>query len=313
MAKKKKEKVEYRYYEMPSDSHILALLGEKWIQTYGRNIDYLHLHNYMEIGYCYYGTGQLVLEDTAYAFRGDSFSIIPPGVLHTTNSTPNTVSRWEYLYLDVDGYLNDMLEGSSHYKGNMRTRINAAPHYLMVEESPVIGSLIKKILVEMAEKNDYYKENVTGVVYQLLSEIARLNRTDFRDVKITVGNKNDLLSAVIEYIHINYADEIREKTLADMCYISQTHFRRIFRERVHMSPVEYINMTRIHAACDMLRKTEESIMVVARKSGFPTLSTFYRNFQKYIGEDITPYEWRKRPENYEQKLQNYWVRAEEGW
>ena len=313
MAKKKKEKVEYRYYEMPSDSHILALLGEKWIQTYGRNIDYLHLHNYLEIGYCYYGTGELVLEDKVHAYHGGSFSVIPAGVLHTTNSTPNTVSRWEFLYLDVEGYLDDMLKGNSHYKGNMRARINAAPCYLSVEESPVIGSLIQKILQEMAQKTDYYKENVTGVVYQLLTEIARQNRTVFRDVKIVMGNKNDLLSEVIEYIHIHYAEEIREKTLADMCYISQVHFRRIFRERVHMSPVEYINMTRIHAACDMLRKTEESIMVVARKSGFPTLSTFYRNFQKYVGGDVTPYEWRKRPENYEQKLHNYWVSTEEGW
>ncbi|MDO5136764.1 MAG: AraC family transcriptional regulator [Eubacteriales bacterium] len=313
MGKKKKEKVEYRFYEMPADSHILALLGEKWIQTYGKDIDYLHLHNYMEIGYCYYGTGELVLEDTSYAYQGESFSIIPSGALHTTNSTPETVSRWEYLYLDVEGFLNDLLRGSSHYKSNMLARINASPWYLKVEESPVIGSLVKRILLEMTEKKDYYKENVTGVVYQLLVEIARLNHAGFQDVKVPTEHKNDLLSAAIEYIHINYAEEIRVESLAELCYISENHFRRIFRDRVHMSPVEYINLTRIHAACDMLRKTEEPIMVVARKSGFPTLSTFNRNFKKYVGGGVTPYEWRKRPENYEQKLQDYWVRTEEGW
>ena len=51
MSKKKKPKMEYRYYEIPAGSPVLALLGEKWIQNYGRNIDYLHFHNHLEIGY----------------------------------------------------------------------------------------------------------------------------------------------------------------------------------------------------------------------------------------------------------------------
>lgn len=39
MSKKRKPKIEYRYYEMPAGSPVLALLGEKWKQNYGRNID----------------------------------------------------------------------------------------------------------------------------------------------------------------------------------------------------------------------------------------------------------------------------------
>lgn len=62
MAKKrKKPKMEFRYYQMPPGSPILALLGEKWVQNYGRDIDYLHFHNYLEIGFCYYGEGAVTL------------------------------------------------------------------------------------------------------------------------------------------------------------------------------------------------------------------------------------------------------------
>ena len=45
--------MELRYYKMPEGSPILALLGQKWIQNYGNDIDYLHFHNYLEIGFCY--------------------------------------------------------------------------------------------------------------------------------------------------------------------------------------------------------------------------------------------------------------------
>ena len=51
LGRKKKQIAEYRYYRMPEGRKVFALLGEKWIQNYGRNIDYLHFHNYMEIGY----------------------------------------------------------------------------------------------------------------------------------------------------------------------------------------------------------------------------------------------------------------------
>lgn len=312
MARKKKEKVEYRYYEMPGDEHILALLGEKWIQTYGRDIDYLHLHNYMEIGYCYYGTGELVLENESLAYYGDTFSVIPAGVLHTTNSTPGTVSRWEYLFLDVEGFFDDFFHGKSNYKKNLLARINAKGWYFSVEESPVIGGLVQKILQEMTQKKEYYKEDVTGLLYQLFVEIARINEPELQEIRPPEEHRNDLLSSAIEYIHIHYAEEIRVEDLAELCYISENHFRKIFKERVHMTPVDYINLTRIHAACDLLRKNEIPIMEVARRSGFPTLSTFNRNFKKYLG-GATPCEWRKRPENYEQKLKNFWIHSEEGW
>ena len=39
MAKKrKKPKMEFRYYQMPAGSPILALLGQKWVQNYGNDV-----------------------------------------------------------------------------------------------------------------------------------------------------------------------------------------------------------------------------------------------------------------------------------
>ncbi len=105
MSKRKKSKMEYRYYQVPDGSPLLALLGEKWVQTYGEGIDYLHFHNYLEIGYCYEGQGELVIAEQSFRFRGNQFSVIPKNCPHTTNSDLGTVSRWEYLFVDVEGFL----------------------------------------------------------------------------------------------------------------------------------------------------------------------------------------------------------------
>ena len=50
MAKKKKQPAEFRFYELPQDEPVLALMGNKWIQVYGENIDNQHFHNLLEIG-----------------------------------------------------------------------------------------------------------------------------------------------------------------------------------------------------------------------------------------------------------------------
>ena len=55
---------------MPENRTVMALLGEKWRQNYGRDIDYLHFHNYLEIGYCHEGKGAMVIGDDEYYFEG---------------------------------------------------------------------------------------------------------------------------------------------------------------------------------------------------------------------------------------------------
>ena len=48
MSRKKKMKMEYRFYEVPEKCPVLALLGEKWVQNYGdRTADTLHFNNYL--------------------------------------------------------------------------------------------------------------------------------------------------------------------------------------------------------------------------------------------------------------------------
>ncbi len=46
---KQKPKMEFRYYTMPEKELVLALTGDEWIQEYGKDIDYLHFHNFMEV------------------------------------------------------------------------------------------------------------------------------------------------------------------------------------------------------------------------------------------------------------------------
>ncbi len=81
MSKKKKESAEFRFYELSNDKPALVLVGDKWKQVYGENINNLHFHNLLEIGYCHYGTGDLVIEEDMHRFDAQMVSCIPANFL----------------------------------------------------------------------------------------------------------------------------------------------------------------------------------------------------------------------------------------
>ncbi len=313
MAKKrKKPKMEFRYYQMPPGSPILALLGEKWVQNYGRDIDYLHFHNYLEIGFCYYGEGAVTLGEEDVRFSGREFTVIPKNFAHTTNSDPDNMSSWEYLFIDVDGLLQSMYPDNPMRTEKIIRRINSKALFLKEEEYPEIAKKILKIIEIMRKAEEFYLEEAKGVLVSLLVEVARMNRmSDEEEMDVDRGKITNMISKTLDYIADNYMQDIKIEDLARYIHISETHFRRVFSACMKMSPLEYINTVRIQAACEFLKTTDEPVAEIAYKCGFTTNSTFNRNFKQIMG--MSPVEWRKRPENFEHQLLKFEIHSEEGW
>ena len=302
--------MEFRYYQMKDGNPILALLGEKWEQNYRRDVDYLHFHNYLEIGFCYSGEGMMVLGEEKVRFAGREFTIIPPNFPHTTTSDIGNISKWEYLFIDVEGFLQSVY-GSQVRAEKMVQRIYSRALCLKESEYKSLSDKVIKILEIMRAGEEFYLEEAKGVLLSFLAEVARLNRLSEEENIEEKGKITNLISRSLDYISQYYMEDIRIGDLAKVCHISETHFRRMFTSYMHMGPLEYINQVRIQTACEFLKKTDESIADIAYKCGFTTSSTFNRNFRQMMG--MAPAEWRKRPENYEQQLLKFDIHSEEGW
>ncbi len=308
MSKKKKGSAEFRYYEVPREEAVLALMGNKWIQVYGENINNLHFHNLIEIGYCHYGAGELVIEEDQYRFGAGMVSCIPANFLHVTKSDTHVRAFWEYLYISPADILKQQGKPMQETR-NIIDAVNRSAFFIKVEENPIFVTLIRAIFEEMQNKNAYYRECVGGLAYTLLYEIARFNG---RGNVQSCGKNNSLqLENAIEYVERNYPNNFKIADLANECHMSETHFRRVFQEKMNMTPVEYVNFVRIKKSCELIDKTDISMEDVAEKVGFITPSTFNRNFRRIIG--TSPYQWKKRPDNHEGKLLEYKISALKGW
>lgn len=99
MAKKKKDTVEFRYYEIPQGDAALVLCGESWIRVYGHEEFHLHFHNLMEIGICRYGAGDLYLDPKSVVDKlFPDNPIYQKEIIDTLNRAPMITERGKICY-----------------------------------------------------------------------------------------------------------------------------------------------------------------------------------------------------------------------
>ncbi len=312
MSTKKKPEIEFRYYEIPQGEQVLALLGKEWVREYGTDLDRQHFHNLLEIGYCIDGDGDMVFDERTVPFSPGMLTIIPKNYPHTTNSRPNTKSYWEYIFFNPEDVLKDAYPDNRLFVQKITELVNKKEQYYMDGENTELVAMVRLIMEECRNRKSYSVECIRGMLLAVIMHIAR-NDTDsnrkMEDLRIRGGVHQ--ISEALEYIEKKYMEEIKMEDLAEICSLSETHFRRLFTEYMHMTPVEYLNLIRVQQACELMMKSRYSMEEVAQRVGYVTVSTFNRNFRKIIG--TSPYQYKKSSGKYQEKLRKAHVLTREGW
>lgn len=306
---RQKETVEFRYYMIPKDEVVLALQGEDWIREYGKDIKYLHFHNLMEIGYCHWGMGDVIIGQEKIPFSEQSIMIVPPRLPHTTNSHVGTKAYWTWMYVDLEKIFASLHWYDPMFQGNILKRIHRTGYLLSGDQYPVLTQLILGVMNEVRYKKLYYNESIRGLLRACLVEFLRLSDQEERIMR---GRLNTaVIAGALDYVTAHYNQEIRVLNLAEACNMSESHFRRVFEKAMNMKPVDYINLIRIQRACELLKKTDKTMEEVAGIAGFSSISTFNRNFRKIL--NISPYQWKTSADNYESRLFQCRISPQKGW
>ena len=103
------------------------------------------------------------------------------------------------------------------------------------------------------------------------------------------GRRREFVYTVFTYIHEHYGESIRLADLAAVCYMTEAHFCRTFKEMMGEPPVSYINRYRINRATALLSTTALSLKEIAARVGFSDEAYFSRAFRKYKGESPTAF------------------------
>ncbi len=130
--------------------------------------------------------------------------------------------------------------------------------------------------------------------------------------KISKTNKlqQSQINEALYEIHRNIASPLEAKKLAKVASYSEQHFHRVFKCVVGETINVYIRRIRLEQAANQLMfDPDSSVLVIAEKCGFISLSSFSQAFKAHFG--LTPGQWRTvaKPQAYSPYMNDPEIRA----
>ena len=274
--------------DLPPEFPIALMPEDKWYSALPAGA-MLHFHNCLQVGYCQEGQGYTIIDGVLYPYEKGSVSIIPTKVPHFCTSHHNVVSHWKWLYLDPLA----LLPRSDHGKEKALLAIlygrDKLPYTINWTDSPQIIQIVQSIILELEGQGQGYHTAVRGLVQALSAILVRMASSAPSKPEGRLCTTLQLIAPAVEYITLHYPESITVPQLAELCHISPTHLRRMFRQIMDCSPLEYLQLTRMEAACALLMHTDISVLEVGSRAGFATSTCFTRQFKKTFG--TTPGQW----------------------
>ena len=117
-------------------------------------------------------------------------------------------------------------------------------------------------------------------------------QSQFSAFTATPAVKNDPLRLVLDTVGLDPAGDHSLHAMAERANFSVRHLSRLFEEQVGLSAGAYVERVRVEAARAMLEGGDESLPVVADRTGFGSTETMRRAFLRGLG--VTPGAYRSQ-------------------
>ena len=85
------------------------------------------------------------------------------------------------------------------------------------------------------------------------------------------------------YLDVNYSEKLRLKDVAHNFGVHPNYLTRVFHEKYHVSPKQYLLNLKLQKACQLLHTTELPVAVIANSMGFDDSLAFSKLFKKTYG------------------------------
>jgi transcriptional regulator GlxA family with amidase domain len=106
------------------------------------------------------------------------------------------------------------------------------------------------------------------------------------------NHKDDLVASAQQKIESNYHDTATIEELIKDIPTSRRNIVRRFKQVTGITPIEYLQQTRIEAAKKLLERTSHQMNEVIFQSGYSDPKAFRKMFKKNVG--MTPSQYREK-------------------
>lgn len=220
----------------------------------------------MKNRYCY-GLSFCLKGQITYTHKGTEYISDPEhAILLPQAETYKLYGNKEGCFPVIDFFCNDFITDSFKV-------------YSIKDPEPYIKDFEKIKSLFLFDRN---KPLIYSIFYGMIDRLMREQQP-----------KNDILYPAIKYLENNISNsELNNSLLASKANISEIYFRKLFIEKMGITPKQYILDVRMQKAKRLLTESEYSISAIAEECGFSSVYSFSRAFKEKIA--LSPTEYAKK-------------------
>ena len=269
-----------------------GLTMDRVVRDHEFNMPMKHFHDSYELYILLEGERYYFIDKETYQVETGMIVLVKRNQIHKTSMAAN--SYHDRILLQLKGEVFDPF-----LRGNGLSSLEEifASNYGIIKPDPEawqqILQILSQIQYELQKRRDKHKIMVKLKVCELMLHLSRYQRRasfDLEGQKVQTA-KHQKVHEVADYLlnHCETGESLEE--IAGRFYVSKSYLSRIFKEITGFTVNEYLNMSRIKKAQNLLKNSGYSITEISGLLGFESITYFERVFKKLT--DTTPLKYRK--------------------
>jgi len=246
----------------------------------GSRPDY-HLHFILD------GEGYYHVNQQKYHLKRGQLFVCPANT--TVYYYADVLSPWYYSWVSFNGakavdYLKRADFDNQH----------------LIRNSNIPPERFTALIQEMLKANQLTTANELkriGYLYQLITLLMDSNNASVNQIYNHYDYSSDTyIEHARQYIAVNYNSSIHISDVAAYIGINRSYLCNVFKEKLNMSPQEYLIHFRMNKAKELLSATAYDVKSIAGQVGYKDALAFSKAFKRTVGLAPTEYRYSLPPD-----------------
>lgn len=246
-----------------------------------------HFHNAHELVYIRQGAARFRIGDAVYEAGAGSLVFISKLEEHSVDLRRQPYCRWcvQLTPAQLSRAVEEPL-----LRAVFASRPAGFCHVFSAGgEAPEMEQLLAAMTEEYAADRPFGRRRLAALFELLLIACYRVCGAQF---PLPPRRAEEAVLGVQAYIDAHFCEELRLTELARRFYLSPSYLSHAFRDWTGYSPKQYIMLSRLSYARELLLTTGEGVAAIAGRCGFGDVNNFIRSFRGETG--VTPAAYRCR-------------------
>ncbi|MBN2222774.1 MAG: AraC family transcriptional regulator [Vallitaleaceae bacterium] len=256
-----------------------------------------HFHRQFELFYMMKGQVEMSINQEKCLLQVGDLGISLPNDVHSYRSEGETEG---ILLIFSPEYIVDCvpeLEGNDYVLASSFLRDKA---YSQEVQSAIKG-IFAEVQRDAQEKREYQEAVIKGYINLMFGRI--LESVSLEPMKREHRKHSVHLQEISRLLQENYERKISLDDIAHEVGLNKYYISHLFKEVMHCSIPDYLNVLRVNRAVHLITTTQSKILDISLDCGFDSQRHFNRVFKEITG--ATPAQYRNKREVIHESIRDF--------